>query len=349
MYLCVDCGGSKTSAVLADRDGQILGRALGGPSNFAYLTMEGFVTVVKDTITDALKNCNPSFLSLPPSPGFAAAWFGISGVDSPSSVARLTPVLSDLLGIPAGPNLIIGNDTQLLAAPLQTLEGVTQAVTVVAGTGSITVSFEQVDGRIQELGRVGGWGWILGDEGGGFYVGRELLRQVLLEHDQASVASIAPEPTRLKTRMMECFSVTTIPDILAALHMADPASTTADSSSLPHLRLSREKRLSSLAPLAFEAAFENKDPLAINVLRTCAGMLASQIAVLVGNRDGRQPRVVEAQNSVISFGGSLVAIEGYRQMILDDLESKGFTFKTVAFVDDAAATGAFALAASFRQ
>lgn len=349
LYLCVDCGGSKTSAVIVDAQGKILGRAYGGPSNFAYLTLDAFVSAVTVAVGDALKTCTDSTsidpVPLPPSQAFAAAWFGVSGVDSPSAIATITPVLSTLLGIPVGPRLLIGNDTQLLAAPLQRLADVTHAVTVVGGTGSIAVSFEKADnGELTELGRVGGWGWILGDEGGGFHVGREVVRQILIEHDQASVASSSPPQTKLKARILDNFGVTTVPEILQTVHMTLPPETTT----LPYLLLAREKRLSSLAPFVFQAAFDEADPLAINVLRTCANLLASEIAILLGDRDEARPRLVRAQDSVISFGGSLVGIESYRKMITDDLARRGHVFKLIHFVNDAAAEGARGLAAMHR-
>lgn len=354
LYLCVDCGGSKTSAVICDGAGKVVGRAYGGPSNFAYLTLEDFVSAVRLTVSDALKTSStpPSIepVPLPPAQPIAAAWFGISGVDSPSAITTITPVLSALLGIPEGPRLIIGNDTQLLASPLRMHPDISHAVTVVAGTGSITVSFENVGGRFIELGRVGGWGWILGDEGGGFHVGREAVRQILIQHDTASVSSSPLPESTLRTLVLKAFSVTSVPEVLPALHMPDAGPLIGESPDAPaHLTLAREKRLSTLAPLVFLAALQDADPLALNVLRTCAGVLASEIVILLGERSDEQPRLVKAQDAVISFGGSLVGIEAYRKMILDDLASRGHRFRYVEVVEDAATIGAVSLSASFQE
>lgn len=62
LYLCVDCGGTKAAAVIADQSGTPVARSLGGPSNFAYLGLGPFVSVVKETIEKALKACDPSIL-----------------------------------------------------------------------------------------------------------------------------------------------------------------------------------------------------------------------------------------------------------------------------------------------
>jgi N-acetylglucosamine kinase-like BadF-type ATPase len=366
LYLCVDCGGSKTSAVICNASGTVSGRAFGGPSNFAYLGLDLFITAVREAVSDALKMClspapasnSVADIALPPTtPTFAAAWFGVSGVDSPAAVASITPALSSLIGIPLGPRLLIANDTHLLAAPLRLHPDISHCVACIAGTGSICVSFGEVDGELRELGRVGGWGWILGDEGGGFHVGREAIRQLLVEKDKMSLGEASPKVTEarptLKARVLEHFGVTDVSEILTVVHHPDPPMSAA---SLPETNhsyraITREKRLSTLCPFVFTSALDDGDPLALNVLGACAELLASQIAILLapaGNADGpHPPRAVKAQDSVICFGGSLAGVEAYRRMILDNLVLKGHVFKYIEYIEDAAAVGAAGLAASY--
>jgi len=260
----------------------------------------------------------------------------------------LIPPLATLLAIPEGPRLAVANDTHLLAAPVRLHPDVSDIVTVIGGTGSIAVSFREVEGNLQELGRLGGWGWILGDEGGGFHVGREAVRGVLMEHDRATVGSL-PDESVLKSRLLEYFGITDVMDLLAIIYQPDPSPNVTPEPDSPHyLRVPREKRLSSLSPLVFVAAFDDGDPLALRVLRECADHLASQVAVLLDNSSGTAPRLVRAQDSVISFGGSLVGVERYRTMILDNLADRGHVFRYVEFVHDAAVIGAVGLAAAAR-
>jgi N-acetylglucosamine kinase-like BadF-type ATPase len=357
LYLCVDCGGSKTSAVVCDSSGKVLGRSLDGPSNFAYLGLDAFSLVVHSAVSNALKaSSEDTFLPTPSKDSLAAAWFGVSGVDTPAAVASVTPVLSALVGIPPGPRLIITNDTHLLAAPVRLYSDISHVVACIAGTGSICVSFRGSTGKLEELGRVGGWGWILGDEGGGFHVGREAIRQLLMEHDIASLVNGTPPETTggkstLKARVLEYFGIADILEILTIVHLPDPSPSALNGLDIPpHLLISRQKRLSSLSPLVFASAFEDADPRAINILRVCAGILASQIEFLLCPADDRTTnlsRTVKAVDSVICFGGSLVGVEGYRQMILDDLRQRGHVFRYVEFTNDAAAMGASGLAAAY--
>ena len=358
LYLCVDCGGSKTSAVIADSRGKILGRALGGPSNFAYIGVGSFIAAVKTAVSDALKTCvnppptEPVVLAKDKS-YFARAWFGVSGVDSPSAVEAITPALSELLGIPPGPNLIICNDTYLLAAPLRMHEDTKYAVAAIGGTGAIAVGFKVDEhGDLKEFGRVGGWGWLLGDEGGGFHVGRTTIRTIVAQADRDSLNPDSPSPpSTLVPEILEKFGAKVPHDLLALVHLPEPSPTSPPPDGVcPLLLCPREQRLSCLAPVVFRCAFEDHDPLALKILTQCADSLAEQIAMFlsltVGSPRGslRNGNAVRAEEAVLSFGGSLVGVENYRELVLDNLKKRGQVFKYVEFVDDAAAVGALALA-----
>ncbi|KAH9485471.1 N-acetyl-D-glucosamine kinase [Psilocybe cubensis] len=351
LYLCVDCGGSKTAVVICNPVGTIVGRATGGPSNIAYLTPQSFNKTVKAAVIAALQIALPDSpdVSLPvvgKSP-FHAAWFGVSGADSPAAIARIAAPLSELLGLPLGPKLVIANDTHLLAAPIRMYSDVTHAVAVIAGTGSITVSFTEVDGKIEELGRVGGWGWILGDEGGGYDVGRQALRQILLANDKSSITGVPLPKSMLIDRVLEIFGATTVLEILTGVYLPDPPPGQTNPTGETNEHLEREKRISTLSPIVFEAAFKHHDPLAMDVVKATASHLVAQIALLLGDGVESSARTVKASESVISFGGSLVGVEAYRQLILTDLAQRGHVFKRSIVIDDAAAIGGTALAAAF--
>ncbi|KZT11446.1 uncharacterized protein LAESUDRAFT_720678 [Laetiporus sulphureus 93-53] len=402
LYLCVDCGGSKAAAVIADSSCNVVARALGGPSNFAYLGLAPFLAVVQETVEKALRECQVSTLktelpghnlplSLPPPAGhpyFTAAWLGVSGCDSPAAVAVLTPAVEALLGVTTR----IANDTHLLAAPMKLYPDVTGAVAVVAGTGGIVVSFRETTLAMQrvnsggeigaaassdivgleELGRVGGWGWILGDEGGGFHVGREAVRQVLEEADRASIrqrttgTTGAPEFNGklrgLKNRILHRFGVDDVHELLTIIHLPDPVALPTPASPAPTpndtaspnavpaaepnpILFPREKRLSSLSPLVFAAAFEDRDPLALKVLQAASSALVDQICILLkGEKEESEGRTIRASESILCLGGSLSGVDSYRALILDELKRRGFVFKRVEVVNDAAAVGARALA-----
>ncbi|CAO1621713.1 unnamed protein product [Parajaminaea phylloscopi] len=151
-------------------------------------------------------------------PIFFAAWLGIAGVDSPLNIAVLSPHLSHLFSIPCpSSRLIVANDTSLLASPVmergegEAEDAVREGVVCIAGTGSIVMSFRSRgrharrqgpngasqlgapagagtaaddNGLLEAVGRVGGFGWLLGDEAGGYMVGRRAVRTVLDQADR---------------------------------------------------------------------------------------------------------------------------------------------------------------------
>lgn len=327
LYLCVDCGGSKTAVAIADASGAILARATGGPSNYAYIGLTTFLSTIRSSVSAALASTASSAIDesirnlaaqgLPPpadKPLFASAWLGVSGVDSPSAIAALTPPLTSLLGV----HPIVCNDTHLLAAPMRLYDDVEAAIACVSGTGGIVAGFKQNDEStggdkevLREIGRVGGWGWILGDEGGGYHVGREAVRKILEQADRAPIDEedeSVPNDTALngsvngddkkakltlRDRICDWFGITDVYELLTIVHMADPDPTLDSDSPLhsksdaskenkqSYLSVKREKRLSSLAPLVFASAFEDGDPLAMTVLRTAASSLAEQISVFL--------------------------------------------------------------------
>lgn len=52
-----------------------------------------------------------------------------------------------------------------------------RGIYIYAGTGSIAI-YQDQSGQLKSL---GGWGYLLGDEGAGYWIGREVLRQALFE------------------------------------------------------------------------------------------------------------------------------------------------------------------------
>ncbi|CAE6497320.1 unnamed protein product [Rhizoctonia solani] len=237
LFLCLDCGGSKAAAVIVDRTGNVVGRGFGGPSNFVHVGMNAFLRSVKAAVEDAVEDATGSKTVLPlSSPIISAAWFGTSGCDRPADAIALQTPLSELLAIPV-PRLLITNDSHLLASPLSSHPEAKSAIVVIGGTGSNCVSFKKKEGQVglEELSRSGGWGWILGDEGSGFSVGRTAVRYVLTQWDRASLYTssddlhdipneIHPETNKptLRARIFTHFGISSPPDLFSVVYAADP-------------------------------------------------------------------------------------------------------------------------------
>lgn len=201
--------------------------------------------------------------------------------------------MSPLFNLPPGNRLQITNDANLLASPLNSYPELDHAVAVIAGTGSVVITFskgvseDSGPAPLKEMARVGGWGWILGDLGSGFEIGKEAVREILARADissvQGQVAASTSDPQSLQSRILAHFGITLVHDLFGVIYAPDPLPTmngTVDTEDRRHSTalLVRERRLSQLSPLVFEAAFKHGDEVASAVVRRCANAFAQLIA-----------------------------------------------------------------------
>lgn len=352
LFLCVDCGGSKTAATITTKDGTVVGRGTGGPSNYTDVGLADFVVAFSDAVANAYKAAigATEAPTLPVAEGVLhSAWVGVAGVDSPTAVAALTGALAPLLALPPSPpRLLVANDTHLLASPLRMHDDIDTAVVAIAGTGSIVVSFQQKENNtLEELGRVGGWGWLLGDDGSGFFVGREAVREILTRADRALVTNEPVAPSTLRDRVFELYGISNPYDIFSVIYAADPEPG-APPAAKPILDKERKHRMASLAPVVFECGFVEHDELALTVLRNSAGALAKQIAAVLKTENDSSPAVnaAFASSSILCLGGSLVSQETYQNLLKEELAKLGHVFRYVQYVDDVTALGAAGLASA---
>ena len=111
-----------------------------------------------------------------------AGHVGLTGApESPGDQVGLKTLFSEVLGVS---RLTIENDVYL---GYRAAFGKEFGLFLYAGTGSILV-YRSNDG---EINRIGGWGYLLGDEGAGYWIGRESIRETLrgMEEGRRSVLS----------------------------------------------------------------------------------------------------------------------------------------------------------------
>jgi glucosamine kinase len=159
--LGLDVGGTHSRARL-ERDGTVV-REANGPS--ASLAAAG-----RDRAGIALRALL-SELDLGAGAGLDAVCVGTAGTGAADSDAFFVELLSPLT---SGGRVVVVNDARIVLAA----GGLSEGIACIAGTGSIAVGV--VAGREE---RSGGWGYLLGDEGSGYWVVREALRELALRRD----------------------------------------------------------------------------------------------------------------------------------------------------------------------
>lgn len=169
----VDGGGSKTTAMLADEQGRVVGRGAAGASNFQVIGHQAAQAAIQAAMAAAWRDA-----SLAPQP-LSGICLGLAGVDRPGErdlfqqwTVQIQPQVQ----------VVIANDAELVLAA-GTPEG--WGLALICGTGSI------VYGRslAGQLARADGWGHLLGDEGSGYAIGLAALRAVMRAYDGRGPAS----------------------------------------------------------------------------------------------------------------------------------------------------------------
>ena len=164
LFLGVDGGQSSTSALIGDETGHILGVGRAGPCNHVS-TAESrarFIDAIGGAVRSAAEAAGLAELR------FVAACLGLSG--GPADKEALAKEI-----VPAGKYLIVNDAVIALAGATAGEPG----VIAIAGTGSIAFG-RNAEGRIA---RAGGWGYVFGDEGGGFDLVRQAVRAALREEE----------------------------------------------------------------------------------------------------------------------------------------------------------------------
>jgi N-acetylglucosamine kinase-like BadF-type ATPase len=161
-FLGVDGGQSSTVALIGDHTGGVLGAGRAGPSNHVGES-EGrakFVGAIKECLTAACAEARLDFQTI----RFKSAYLGFSG-----GPADKETILREVLA---------SDRTTVTHDALIALSGATAGnpgVVTIAGTGSMAFGRNAAN----KTARAGGWGYVYGDEGGGFWIVRQALRAAL--------------------------------------------------------------------------------------------------------------------------------------------------------------------------
>ena len=191
--LGIDAGGTKTVCYLADGDGNIVGEARGGGAN---LQSEGELGVEKvlHAVMDQAVGSRVGDVE--------AICLGIAGVDREDEGAVVRGIMHR---IGARSRVLVVNDA-LVA--LVAGAGERPGVVIICGTGSIAYGRN----ARQQAARAGGWGHVLGDEGSGYWIGRQALRAVARAADGRGPA------TTLTERVLNHFAVARPSDLVAEIY-----------------------------------------------------------------------------------------------------------------------------------
>ncbi|WP_217236642.1 N-acetylglucosamine kinase [Streptomyces sp. AC555_RSS877] len=168
----LDAGGTRTRVVLAAAaDGRPLGEGAAGPGNALTVPVPRLTEHLAEAVARAVpEKTRGRVVSV--AGGFAGAT--AASPDDPGHVHARTALTAALrrLGIPAASVTICSDiEAAFAAAPGTPADG----LALVAGTGAVAM---RITGRRCAV-TVDGDGWLLGDDGSGFWIGRTAVRAAL--------------------------------------------------------------------------------------------------------------------------------------------------------------------------
>ncbi|MHC5597712.1 MAG: N-acetylglucosamine kinase [Nostoc sp.] len=183
--LGIDGGSSKTICVLMDDLRQVLGRGDAGPCNYQSIGIEVTLQSIKSAISNAVEAA-----IITNTVNIDAICLGLAGVGRAADIEVVKGLVKELQNNKSLPitwalqpgNIVICND-----ALIALVGGIGQPVGIVvaAGTGSI------VFGRNSQgdTKRVGGWGYILGDEGSAYKIAIAAMNAALKSYDGREIST----------------------------------------------------------------------------------------------------------------------------------------------------------------
>jgi glucosamine kinase len=162
--LAIDAGQSETSCLIGLQDGTLLGTGLGGPGSvpddeqalpMTHLALSTSVNQALDAIHPRPDNISAAYLSL------------TGGIDvAPKILAELIPI-----------ERIKAESDAVAALACGSFGG--PGIALLSGTGCVAyIQDARGNGKV-----IGGWGYLLGDEGSGIWIGLEAVRAAIHAED----------------------------------------------------------------------------------------------------------------------------------------------------------------------
>lgn len=208
----IDGGGSTVRAAVVNETLAVLGQAQGGTANPNAAGRAAAARTIQTAVQAALANAGL------PAAQISTVGIGVAGADMAHSETWLREVVAGVL-----PDVLVVPSSDHEIA-LTGAHGDRRGILVLAGTGSLACGANGAGDYV----KVGGWGYLLGDEGSGYWLGSMALRAVARADDGRDPA------TTLTAALLERLA---LPDARALIGWLYGAPRTADVAALAGLVL----------------------------------------------------------------------------------------------------------------
>jgi N-acetylglucosamine kinase-like BadF-type ATPase len=256
----IDGGGSTIRAALLDANLTLYSQFVGETVNPSLIGREESAKRIQEAIHDVISQANLE------SEQIAAVGLGIAGAAKVHSESWLRQVVAEVL-----PRAKVAASSDYEIA-LVGAHGERQGALILAGTGSLAYGVNKAG----ESWLAGGWGYLLGDEGSGYWLGAQALRAA------ARMADGRGRETELMLIMMNALNLEKPLDLVPWLYQNSPP---------------RARDVAQLAPLVLESA-RSGDAVATDIVSKGAYELALAARAVL--------RQLHLSTHKIAFAGSLL-------------------------------------------
>ena len=239
-----DGGGTKTEAVLVRHDGRVMSHRRGGCTNIQVIGKEKLKAVLLEMIRDLLGGVGV------PEESVTRFVFGLAGAGRKSDQETIVNLFTDTS---IRDRVIVESDA--IVALIGAFEN-QPGIILIAGTGAICFGMSASG----EVLRTGGYGYLLGDEGSGYAIGREAIIRALKSHDGRG------EETSLRSLLEHRYKIASIAHIIPLVYQD---------------KIDR-MAIANLAPLVFREARRN-DGVSKEIIRH-AGRALGELVLAVSKR-----------------------------------------------------------------
>ena len=331
-FICIDGGGTKCAVAIASTDGTVVSQAESGACNINSVGLDEVMAQIKISVDTASAKLGH--------PRFAKAWVAVAGLQHSRLVDALARRVEAFLDVSlARGTLSLTCDASVLSYCMD-MPGhapVDGCVAVTAGTGAVAAAFKRRDqlshadeaaanklnSPAGQVGRAGGWGYLLGDDGSAFYIGKRALRIVLQEKEEKRTSRLQ----EAAAAYVDSFETGT-GDVLATVLAEGPREA--------------NKRIAGLAGVVTRLAYDEKDEQALLVCEEAMGQLVDMV-----HRLTKVQKACEAGSSVLVLNGALMRVREFAEGVVKGCEGRGVEFRRVVVVDDVSARVAAYLARTY--
>ncbi|MCQ1999383.1 N-acetylglucosamine kinase [Arthrobacter zhaoxinii] len=265
----LDIGGTKTHGIRLHR-GTAAAEFIAGSANVQNVP----VAAARESLAEVFAGLGTD--------GVGRVIAGSGGVDTAQDEDALRALIAEHV---PGAVVDVIHDTRLILAAGEASEG----IALIAGTGSVAWG---IDGSGRQA-RSGGWGYLLGDEGSGYWMGREAVRHTLRRFN------LGLEPDSLSRALLRGCGAATPESLIGLFH--GPTD---------------RRYWAGKAGLVFEAAQEGNSAAAA-IVAEAAGHLTGLILDVAG--------LLQVSGPVVIGGGLGMHQPMLQDLLRDSLSAAGLT------------------------